>query len=304
MDILETIEQNPGVFLILLSIVGFIWAITGGGLKTKWLTLPVIVNTPRKITYVISSVILLVGIIIHFTNKPSPPDEPPPGILTDTIISPPVEPVVEVKYTLTGTLMDVFGNKLTDEIVKIEIGNIDIDSTLTNNSGSFEFDDLPGNGIYSISFLDTSKKLDFRKDNPIPVKLLYKPYTGFKATLCRDFIWEEGSKKPVKPFRNDENIVILFDSLLSHPDEAPHLLGCFIQLWGDANYDEGKDIEIVLNWYFDGEPNGNVSLSAGMNKFHHGWRTRGIKRVWKGNWELRVQTKSGYTIQKIIFNII
>jgi len=299
---------SPGLALIILGIVGFIWAITGGGLKTKWISLPVIVDTPRKITYILSGVVLALGVIIHFNNeiaeKPIP--EPKP-IVDDNINDEPdkVDPPEPRTFKIEGVLEDVFSNRLGSKDIAIRKEDSEIDISITADDGSFEFDNLTEDGIHTIHFLDTIKKYDLKKDKPVSAELFYVPWSGFKITLCRGFIWEEGNKMPLKPYTKDDIIIIDKDSLEMVEDTKERLLGCFIQMWGDQDYTKDKDLKIYLHWYFDKKKQkGDIELPIGMNRFDHGWRTRGVKKVWMGSWMLEVRTETGFLIDRIYFEVI
>ena len=302
-EILNKLIENPGLLLIIIGIVGFIWAITGGGLKTKWVNLPVIANTPRKIVYGLSTVILVVGIIIFFKPSSLPSDQPTPDIPEYPIpTNPIVQPQAPQKFKLEGVLQDVFLNKLSDEPISVNIDETQIGKTITASDGSFGFDNMPENSVYTIIYFDTLKPVHVRKVKPSLVELKYVPYTGFRATICKNV--DKINKEVVKPF-NGNNVVIEVDSLEVEIQENLHVLNCFIEIMGSHEYSKGKNIIIYLDWYCNGNlVEDNHKLEAGMSTANNGFRTWGKKKVWKGKWKLVVRTESGYEIDHIFIELI
>jgi len=295
--------ETPGLALIALGIIGFIWAITGGGLKTNVGNLPVITDSARKITYIISAIVLAVGIAIHFLTPPlSQEKKTDPVVIkdkTDTISEEQVKPLPQ-KFTLTGVLKDVFNNRLKGKDISIVFENTEIGNVPTDNKGIFEFRDILEHKVYTISFIDSSEKIHVRGQQPDSVFLKYVPYTGFKATICRSI----EDRKPVDPYYGN-NIVIKSDSLNIEPDEGLPSISCFMEILGDHTYSIGKVIVIYLDWYFNGQlVEDDHDIEAGMSTNNNGFRTWGDKKVWKGSWKLVIRTESGDELDHFFIEII
>lgn len=295
---------SPGLALIVLGIIGFIWAITGGGLKTKWLSLPVIVDTPRKITYILSSVILALGISIHFL-RPSPQASSVPIVTNeniDTNEQEPAKPPPPQNFILTGVLMDVFNNRLDEEFISIWNEEKELGNTITDAKGIFEFDNIPENTVYTINYIDSSKRVHVKKFQPDSIFLKYIPYNGFKATICKSI--DKENKKPVHPY-DGNNIVINVDSLMMESTENLHVISCFMEILGSHDYSKGKVLNIYLDWYFsDRLIEDKHKIEAGMSTANNGFRTWGDKKIWKGKWKLVIRTESGHEIDHIFIEII
>jgi hypothetical protein len=116
--------------------------------------------------------------------------------------------------------------------------------------------------------------------NPLRVEVL----------LCR-FVeqTEQEGLKPVHPFSGDEPKVS-YDSLQPPKSGEGRELWCFVRVFGPDRYEVGRTTDIVFEWEWNGEPQGKpYAQSVGVRSF--GWRTRVSKKVWEGEWVLRIGAK-------------
>lgn len=307
--ILNFVKENPGLVFMALGIIGFIWAITGGGLKTKVGNLPPIDKSSRKYVWIISSLIFALGVTFYFvklhkennTNHTNIVDEPKKD---PTVIENPEKPKPPPpqNFILTGVLMDVFNNRLGEEFISIWNEEKELGNTITDEKGIFEFDNIPENTVHTINYIDSSKRVHVKKFQPDSIFLKYIPYNGFKATICKSI--DKENKKPVHPY-DGNNIVINADSLMMESTENLHVISCFMEILGSHDYSKGKILNIYLDWYFsDRLIEDKHKIEAGMSTANSGFRTWGDKKVWKGKWKLVIRTESGHEIDHIFIELI
>jgi hypothetical protein len=111
-----------------------------------------------------------------------------------------------------------------------------------------------------------------------------------EALLCRYVEQsEQEGLKPVDPFSGDEPKVS-YDSLQQPQSGEGRELWCFVRVFGPDRYEVGRKTDLVFEWECDGELQGRPYVqSVGVRSF--GWRTRVSKKVWEGEWVLRIRAK-------------
>jgi hypothetical protein len=111
-----------------------------------------------------------------------------------------------------------------------------------------------------------------------------------EAMLCRYVEQSDlGGLTPVDPFAG-EDLRVSYNSLLPPKGGEGRELWCFVKVFGPDRYEVGRRTDLVFEWEWSGETQGRpYTQSVGVRSF--GWRTRVSKRVWEGEWVLRIRAK-------------
>jgi hypothetical protein len=127
------------------------------------------------------------------------------------------------------------------------------------------------------------------RETNLPDPLVLNPLR-VEALLCR-YVEQSDQEglKPVDPFTGEEPR-ISHDSLLPPKSGEGRELWCFVKVFGPDRYEVGRHTDLVFEWEWGGELQGRpYAQSVGVRSF--GWRTRVSKRVWEGEWVLRIRAK-------------
>jgi hypothetical protein len=110
------------------------------------------------------------------------------------------------------------------------------------------------------------------------------------AVLCRHVEQsEQGGLRAVDPF-GGEDVRVPLETLAPSKSGDGRDLWCFVQVFGPDRYEIGRVTNLRFEWEFDGELHGKpYSQSVGVRPY--GWRTRVSKRVWAGEWILKIGTR-------------
>jgi hypothetical protein len=302
--------------LVLVGLGGIlvILGIAGGGIKTKWVEVPSQIGKGIRVLSVAFGILCVAsgGLLFFFERVAGGNAAGPAKVGSDKTKSAPggkngAEGLPAA--SVSGRVVDVFDNPREGVIV---LARGFQRYGISDDKGRFVLADVPAlkglalDAYYGderdsvvVSFDSTAHGEPAgprgvasgapERETNLPDPLVLNPLR-VEVLLCRYVEQsDQGGLKPVDPFSGEE-LRISYDSLLPPKSGEGRELWCFVKVFGPDRYEVGRRTDLVFEWEWGGELQGRpYTQSAGVRSF--GWRTRVSKRVWEGEWVLRVRAK-------------
>jgi hypothetical protein len=273
-----------------LVVMGGIFALlglAGGGIRTKWIEVPSQLSRGlRTISSIAGAVLILTGIGLFIMEKQ-------PTILDDDDVGMPAP--ISTELDITGDVVDIFGNPRKGVIVIVRGVQR---YAFTDKKGLYHITNVPFQNSLTLEAyygkegdnlgISLDEKAPGKTEN-VPRPLVLNPIT-IDAVLCSGvFNTEEGGLTPEGTFEG-ENPRIPLESLPMDSEQKFREIWCFVKVIGPLKYEVGRDTELTYEWYYAGDLQSKpFKQSVGVRPF--GWRTRASKRVWAGEWLLKIKSK-------------
>lgn len=204
-------------------------------------------------------------------------------------------PVPEPKISITGRVVDIFDNPRDDVIVIIR--GIQ-QYAITDNDGKYYLSDVPfQNNITLEAYYGNEKddiNVNLSRYDPgevvsSPKPLILKPIK-VEAFFAKDVIYIEGKGFTPEGIFEEESPRISLNQLPFDKEERHREVWCFVKVIGPPKYEVGKEMELSYEWYYNNEIQDRpFKQQVGVSPL--GWRTRVSKKVWVGEWSLKIKTK-------------
>ena len=206
-----------------------------------------------------------------------------------------IEKLPSSRIDITGKVVDIFDNPRDGVVVVVKGIH---QSAITDKRGQYHLSNIPfQNNIVLEAYYGKEKdeiSLNLSRDNieetvTVPDLLILNPI-NIEVFLCKDVVNIEGKGLVPKDKFETENPQISLDSLFIDEENRFREIWCFVKVIGPLQYEVGKKTEISYEWYYNNEIQSRpFKQSVGVSPF--GWRSRASKKVWAGEWLLKIKTK-------------
>lgn len=289
--ILEWIKTNFYLVLIGLGIFLIVIAILGGNIRIGESKIGVIGKKQAIILGSFGLLLSLIGTGIFLSSDTTETIIPPDGIP-----DPKPLPVPEKTVAVDGELIDVFGNSLTGQVVRLYNDEKNFIYN-TDSGGKFIFTKIQANSNYTLASKECIKKITVGEEHSYNFSLVHNPLQQVQAVLCSKV---DSNRNTIVEFDKEHAVISRASLPIVENEDYEYRITCFIRLYGSLNVAKQNLNTLDFEWR-----SGNHSeLQNVQVKFSEsGYRTWTSKRVWKGRWTLEIKTKTGKSIDNFIFDI-